>query len=388
MQKYKYLSELKTKSTAVLLDHIIQKHFKVLLNANISQGSASLEYYSELDLIALDQWAQRILLLAKYCEPTVLKNAYDAMSESERRLYSLSGNECDRFLWAFQNKAVLFDAACKTLPNSILRDERSSLICTMYSLPQRAFRECNDKSLVLFREALEDILWYSRSDIVITCDSIALSGDGCSSFVHDISVTYNTLDETIKSVKDNGLVYTNITRSKELYIVFHENDGLLEVYAPSIISRDDIAEAFSKTVLKEKNAIRKLFYHFQYLANPVVLPLFDESIKSAKITEIKFRDRFRMVESSYFLNENTKKNIHDVLSPDHSSDSNATLSGVSIALDIGRTRFLSQTTSIEFLGPDSARIYALTPRDRWLWHKFLANCEILQGVACAALPES
>lgn len=376
LKKYKYLYELKARTTPGLANGIAQKFIHTLFgDGSRLESELTLESISDLELSALNQWSQRILLLANHCDPNTKKNAFDHMDIDDRESYCLAGNEYDRFLWMCGNTPKLFSDVSKSLSTAAFYDDRSDLACSMYLAPYDVSTESSDGNMCGLQSALAALL--SDKDVTICRKLFSTNSHGQGASIHDISVSYN------KPIGPHEVSEVKSTESKRtegsttLHIVFHEYQRVIEVYSSKTVDRDSVAKIFAKTGLGTHGPISKLFFSYQKLVKPIDLPVIGSSDGTAEVTSIEYCDRKgRSIDHRRELGKN---DVGKALNRKGKLKSKRLLTRACITIKEAQTRFPVQVTRIEFRGSDDVRILAPSPRYRWRCHTLLSQWGLVSG---------
>ncbi len=374
MENNKYLVELMQRATPAFLMEVIGQHFRLLSSDyRFSDNTLSLGDCGDMELIALNQWAQRIILLVKHRDSSVLQSIWNHFSPEDQIEFARTRNEYDRILWACQNYPILFDEACRSLVSLEVFDTRSSLPCTMFHIQENVNILGSNEALQKFKESLQSTLWVENTEIAVSCDSFIEEEQGTTSAIHDLCVQYNNLPTSILRVENHVAVRENIKIAGELHLVYHENDGVLEVYAEESISRKRLAGLFCTHLLGIESLPIKLSFDYQHLAVNDELPLINKYIFSAIVKKVELSGDCI---APQYRSENEHDDDFEQGKFDHS---NTSVSSLTIELETMREKFPPYRTLIEFKGEDVVFISALHHGDRWRCHKLLSEWRLLSG---------
>lgn len=378
MLNHKYLDELKDCTTPVLFSFIAKKFFEKLPSQGEKfSGEISLSNYDERDIFTFDQWSQRILLLAKGCSRKVLNNIVKQIGADSRESYSLVKNEYDRFLWVWKMKPELFQLAYDSITKNQLGDSRSRLPCSMYRLPDNFSLKNIAENCGVIKKVLGEVFWFSNGEISYDYYLYTQSNSFSVSPLHELVIYFNRPLEREQVIINKKMVYEPRTTADALYILFHQEAGIIEVYAPKEIDRDYVARSFSTFRLNIKEPITKLSYAFKHVADSPVLTTADKNVKHAKVTSFNFSDSISS--SRYELQSESSREIKDGLVFKNESESNGVLTQASITIECERKGQPSQSVNIQFLGDYDARISASNSSARWNIYSLLSEWDLLEG---------
>lgn len=383
MKKINFLVELMELSTPSTFIDVVKHSFKSLLVDELCSGrELVLGDCSDLDLFSLNQWAQRVLLLVNHCGSDVIKNNLFQMSPSDRDSYVQIKNPYDRFLWMYRYQVESFNEASETLSDVVLNDDRSTLPCTMFSVPQSVSSLNRNDVIKEFRHGLEPLIIDPSEEVSIDCDTFSWGNGARNTDVYEISVTYKKLVESISIVQKENTIFKNLMKEDKLYLMYYEGSGVIEVYTKCSITREKCAQIFAKTVLHVRTPIKRHLYSFQHLEKPQTLKFVGYPYEStATVSSLSFLNHG--VRSTYELENNRSGNIYSELST--TVGSSAILAKARIDIGVNKENFPRQTTSIEFLSADEAYICASSHSDRWRWHQLLIQWDLLaeEGARCS-----
>lgn len=377
MLNHKNLDELKSCTTPVLFSFIAKKFFEALPNVGEKfGGEISLSNYHEKDVFTLDQWAQRILLLANECSRAVINNIVKKNGAESRESYSLVKNDFDRFLWVWKMQPEMFELAYDSITKKLAGDSRSRLPCTMYRLPDGFSLKNVAESCGVIKKVLGELFWFSNGEISYDHNIYTEGNSFSDSPIHELIVYFNRPVEREPVIKNRKIVYENRTTADALYIVFHPQIGIVEIYAPDVLDRDYVARTFSILHLNIQEPMTKLAYAFKHLSGSPALTTTDKNITQAKLTSFNFSDSISS--SRYEINSKSSREIQDGLVFKNQSESNGVLTQASITIDCERAGQPSQSVSIQFLGDYDARIIASNSPARWNIYGLLSEWDLLE----------
>lgn len=376
MEMYHSLLELERRSTPEVFKQGIKRHYEIFGSGPETGGrDLSLCSCGDLDLLALDQWAYLIIRLVNYCKDDVVANLERETIVEKRHISHLFKNEYDRFLWLCQNKHQLFEMACKTLERRELYDSRSDLSCSMYKIKDESIISKTDINEAGFRNGLKEILWYSGDEITVTSHVYSASSPFSIAPIIDVTIAFNKAGMDVNFLKQQEVVTEKCKCTGLIYVVYHCETGILEVYAPESIDRNHIASIFSERALQSDKRIRKLFFDFGRLEHDVNLSCEDAYVSSAKVTSLNFKDKKAIYR--YEVNENNRGKIHEAVMLNKDAEFGRVLTHASIKFATRKTRFPPQETTIRFFERDYVKVDAINQAGRWKVSNLLSQWGLL-----------
>ncbi len=371
MHRVNDLATIKARANPELFNTIISHYFKNC----VTHCGEILSVKKELSEPLLE-WARHVVLLATYCEPEMIRQFNQQMTDEERRDYRDMGNQFDRFLWLYHNAPIMFDDACDLLCSTDIQDERSFLPCTYFSVTGPLLIPEGLSGIPSFRKHLGNLLLCEENDVAV--DQLDTLNDlgGSRSRDHEFTIAYNQLSIAVDVVQDGQVGIQQHIQTQKIYLTYYEDAGVIEVYAPYRALRERIAQLFSRVMLGDDSLCRLLTYSFQQFSQPTVLALCDASVKSAKVTSLTYMDGGR--ESTVSIPTDYPVSIYEQFHLGKlTSQKNGLLIKVGIGVSMGSSLITPRDVHIDLCGKHSALIQAAHREERSVCHKLLRQWGIL-----------
>lgn len=376
MRNYEYLRELQNRTTPSLFTQIVSPFFESSLKMSEPKTHEfSPAMYQERDVFCFDQWAQRILLLVKHCCRKVINNIAKKMTGLERASYTLLKNEHDRLLWAWGKRREVFDVAYRSIPKRLTGDHRSRLACSMYRLPAGFTLKNAAKDCVRVREKYDELFWFSDGEVAYDYHLHTAKSSFCDSPIHDTAIYFNRTLRGEPVVIDKKLVYEEREKADSVYIVFHQESGIIEIYAPAQVDRDQVAGLFAVYRLNIKEPLTKIVFAFSHLCQEQTFSSSNPEISSVKVTSFNFRDK--KSSSRYEMKSSNRGKIHDDLVFKNKANDRV-LTQASISVEILRKNQPVQSLHIQFISHDDVRMIAANAAVRWGVFELLQELDLIE----------
>ncbi len=371
MHRANDLATIKARANPELFNTIISHYFKNC----VTYCDNFLNTKNELSESLL-AWARHVVLLATYCEPEMIRQFNQKMTDEERRDYRNAGNQFDRFLWLYHNAPILFDDACDLLCNTDIQDERSFLPCTYFSVPGAGLITEDYSDISFFRKQLENLLLCEAGGVAVDRLDTLNDLEGGIPRSHEFTITYNQLVTAVDVVQEGKVCTQKHIRTQKMYLTYYEDAGVIEVYAPYRVLRERIAQLFSRVMFGEEGSCQMLTYSFQQFSQPTILAPCDASVSSAKVTRLTYMDGGR--ESTVSIPTDYPVSIYEQFHLGKlTSQKNGLLIKVGIGVSMGSSLITPRDVHIDLCGKHSALIQAAHREERSVCHKLLRQWGIL-----------
>ncbi len=377
MHRENYLATVKERANPDLFNTIIARYFQKYVGHCGEVLGVINRSNSEYDFVQpLHEWARHVVLLATYCEPDMIRQFNQQMTDQERQDYREAGNQFDRFLWLYHNAPIMFDDACDLLSNTVIRDERSFLPCTYFSVFGPSLIADDSVRIANFRKRLGNLLLCEESDVAVDRLDTLNDLEGGGSSGHEFTITYNQLVAAVDVVLDGRVGAQKHIQTKKMYLTYYEDAGVIEVYAPYRVLRERIAQLFSRVMLGDDILCRILTFSFQQFSQPTILALCDASVKSAKVISLTYMDGGR--ESTVSIPKDYPVSIYEQCHLGKPiMQKNGLLIKVVIAVTIDNSQVSSHDIKIDLCGKSSALIQTVSREERSMCHRLLRRWGIL-----------